>query len=393
MSSRNNAYCPHLSDATSKKGLPRDGLTRLTKLVQPRPRTTSIRFASINIGSMTSHGRELADVLKKRRVHVACVQEVKWKGEKSRNLGAGYKLIYYGTTSGKNGVGVILNEPLSDKVLEVTRVTDRLMSVKIDLPDGAIMVVSAYAPQVGCPLEEKEQFWEIFDNYLQNTPDAQNILIGDDLNGHVGARRDEYDNVHGSFGYGTRNTEGETILNAAIAYDLAVANTYFQKSEEHLITYKSSAGCTQIDYLLVHRSVLRENWQQMKQQPDHKQYLEAKRAVKRIIATAKTAHYQDLYNKLDTKEGKNAVYHLACARNGETKDIQMVKTIKGPDGVPLQKENNIQDHWGEYYKNLLNEENPGEPCNEVPPVLGPIHAITRVEVKNTQDEEWEGSRA
>uniref|UniRef100_A0A914XJV1 Reverse transcriptase domain-containing protein n=1 Tax=Plectus sambesii TaxID=2011161 RepID=A0A914XJV1_9BILA len=125
-----------------------------------------------------------------------------------------------------------------------------------------------------------------------------------------------------------------------------------------------------------------KNWQQTKQQPDCEQYLEAKRAVKQIIATAKIAHYQDLYNKLDPKEGENAVYHLVHARNGATEDIQRVKTIKGPDGVPLQKDNDIRDRWGEYYKNLLNEENPREPCNEVPPVLSPIHAITRVEVEN-----------
>jgi uncharacterized protein (DUF1684 family) len=34
----------------------------------------------------------------------------------------------------------------------------------------------------------------------------------------------------GGFGYGSRNQEGETILNFALAYDLFVANTLFIKS-------------------------------------------------------------------------------------------------------------------------------------------------------------------
>jgi hypothetical protein len=36
--------------------------------------------------------------------------------------------------------------------------------------------------------------------------------------------------VHGGFGYGSRNQEGEGILNFALAYDLFVTNTLFRKS-------------------------------------------------------------------------------------------------------------------------------------------------------------------
>jgi len=89
-------------------------------------------------------------------------------------------------------------------------------------------------------------------------PDTKNIIIGGDLNGHVGARRDGYESAHGGRGYGTRNNEGESILNAATAYDLAVANTFFKKREEHRITSKSAASRTQIDYFLVHCSGLQE---------------------------------------------------------------------------------------------------------------------------------------
>ena len=32
---------------------------------------------------------EIADVLRRRKVDIACVQEVKWKGSKARNVGPG----------------------------------------------------------------------------------------------------------------------------------------------------------------------------------------------------------------------------------------------------------------------------------------------------------------
>jgi hypothetical protein len=51
-----------------------------------------------------------------------------------------------------------------------------------------------------------------------------------DLNGHVGSTRVGFNGIHGGFGYGSRNQEGEDILNFALAYDLIVSNTLFRKS-------------------------------------------------------------------------------------------------------------------------------------------------------------------
>jgi hypothetical protein len=48
--------------------------------------------------------------------------------------------------------------------------------------------------------------------------------------GHVGSTRVGFDGVHGGFGYGSRNQEGEGILNFVLAYDLFVTNTIFRKS-------------------------------------------------------------------------------------------------------------------------------------------------------------------
>uniref|UniRef100_A0A914VKP3 Reverse transcriptase domain-containing protein n=1 Tax=Plectus sambesii TaxID=2011161 RepID=A0A914VKP3_9BILA len=111
--------------------------------------------------------------------------------------------------------------------------------------------------------------------------------------------------------------------------------------------------------------------------------MEAKRAVKQTIAATKSAHYEDLYQKLSTREGEKAVYRLACARNAATKDIHIVKTIKDSNGMALQRENKICKCWGEYFHTLLNEENARDACDETPPVSGPIHAITKAEVNLT----------
>jgi hypothetical protein len=60
-------------------------------------------------------------------------------------------------------------------------------------------------------------------------PISKKLFIGGDINGHVGSTRVGFDEVHGGFGYGSRNQEEEGILNFVIAYDLIVANTHFRK--------------------------------------------------------------------------------------------------------------------------------------------------------------------
>uniref|UniRef100_A0A914WAH4 Endonuclease/exonuclease/phosphatase domain-containing protein n=1 Tax=Plectus sambesii TaxID=2011161 RepID=A0A914WAH4_9BILA len=185
-----------LNDARSGQGLPGHGRTGLKKLVQ------HLRLATINVGSLTGRGRELADMLKRRRVDIACVQETKWKGSKARDLGEGYKLYFNGTTSNRNGIGVIVSEKFRDYVTEVSRVSDRLMSIKIDTGPTTLRVVSCYAPQTGCPDADKDAFWLSVDAHIHSCGANEHLLLGGDLNGHVGDARDGYDHFHGGNGFG-----------------------------------------------------------------------------------------------------------------------------------------------------------------------------------------------
>ncbi|KAK3545335.1 hypothetical protein QTP70_004062 [Hemibagrus guttatus] len=82
--------------------------------------------------------------------------------------------------------------------------------------------------KVGCALEEKERFWSELDE-----------VIGADFNaGHVGE-------MMGKFGVKERNLEGQMVVDFAKRMDMAVVNTYFQKKEEHRVTYKSGGEAPQ----------------------------------------------------------------------------------------------------------------------------------------------------
>ena len=105
---------------------------------------------------MTGKGRELADMMVKTKVDILCVQETTWKGSKVRNIGYGCNIFYHGEDGRRNGVGVILSEKYIGSVLEVKRVSDRMMYMKLDIYGVMMTVISAYAPQVGCLMEEKD---------------------------------------------------------------------------------------------------------------------------------------------------------------------------------------------------------------------------------------------
>ena len=209
-----------------------------------------IRFGTWNLGTLTGKCKELMDTLKRRKINIACLQETKWKGEKAREIGEGYKLFYSGGIDNRrNGVGIVVDHYMKDKVVDVKRWGDRLMSIKIVLDKTILNIISAYAPQGALDENVKKLFWKLLDEVLQQIPTHEDIFLGGDLNIHVGVERDGYPRIHGGCGFGKRNEGGETILEFANkAYDLALTNTFLKKRAEHLITFKSGENKTQIDY-------------------------------------------------------------------------------------------------------------------------------------------------
>ena len=137
-----------------------------------------LKVATLNGGTMTGKGREVADLMERRGVDILCVQETRWTGEKARCIGGGYKMWYYGSENKNNGVGIILKKEHVDKVVKLWRVTDRIICLKMEL-DGVILnVISAYAPQVGCRREDKEAFWLDLDETVEKIPKNERIVVG-----------------------------------------------------------------------------------------------------------------------------------------------------------------------------------------------------------------------
>ena len=463
-------------------------------------KSVGLTVGTLNVGTMTGKARELVDMMQRRKVDILCVQETRWKGSKARSLGSGFKLFYYGVDGKRNGVGVILKEEFVRNVLEVKRVSDRVMSLKLEIEGVIFNVVSGYAPQVGCELEEKEKFWSELDEVMQSIPRGERVVIGADFNGHVGEgnRGDEY--VMGRFGLQDRNTEGQMVVDFAKRMEMAVVNTFFQKRQEHRVTYKSGGRSTQVDYILCRRcnlkeisdckvlvgesvarqhrmvvckmtlvvrkmkrtkpeqrtkwwklkkeeccvvfreelrqalggqevlpddwtttaSVIRETgrrvlgvssgkrkvdkenwwwneevqeciqrkrlakkkWDTERSEESRQEYREMQRKVKVEVAKAKQRAYEDLYARLDSKEGEVDLYRLARQRDRDGKDVQQVRVIKDRDGNVLTGARSVMGRWKENFEELMNEENEREQrVEEVTVVEQEVAKISKSEVR------------
>ena len=106
--------------------------------------------------------------MKQSNVNILCLQETKWKGSKARNIGGGCKLFYNGADGRKNGIGIVVREELIESVLEVKRVSDRLMVMKLKVKRSILNIVSAYTPQVNNSMGEENDFWEDLDWLIES---------------------------------------------------------------------------------------------------------------------------------------------------------------------------------------------------------------------------------
>ena len=92
---------------------------------------------------------------------------------------------------------------------------------------------------------------------MQSIPANEKVILAGDMNGHVGADILGVERWHGGHGYGSRNEEGRTILQCAQMYDLTIANTFFEKNYQHLITHRNGDRMSTIDYIMARRDEIR----------------------------------------------------------------------------------------------------------------------------------------
>ena len=110
------------------------------------------------------------------------------------------------------------------------RELDRLMIIKLEVKGSILNIASAYTPQVGNSIEEKNDFWKNVDRLIESVSKRERIVLVADQNGHVGEGNIGDEEVMGRYGAAIRNKEGTMLVDFTKRMDLAVVKTYFNKT-------------------------------------------------------------------------------------------------------------------------------------------------------------------
>ena len=104
--------------------------------------------------------------------------------------------------------------------------------------------------------------------------------------------------------------------------------------------------------------------------------------AKKAVAMAKGRAYDNLYARLETKEGEKELYRLARQGDRAGKDVQHVRVIKDKNSNVMVNSEVVLKRWKEYFEKLMNEENNRAPRTEEAEVIDEeVNCVNR-EVKN-----------
>ena len=95
---------------------------------------------------MKHKSHKMEDMIR-RRINIMCVQEVKWKntGDKTRFLNKVtrlHKFYYHGEDNTRNGVGIVIPSYLQSSIINITKVNDRLMGMRLVIGNKIWNVIS-----------------------------------------------------------------------------------------------------------------------------------------------------------------------------------------------------------------------------------------------------------
>ncbi|KAL6507200.1 hypothetical protein OROHE_022099 [Orobanche hederae] len=186
------------------------------------------------------------------------------------------------------------------------------------------------------------------------------LIIGGDLNGHVGVSRDGFESVHGGFGFGDRNEAGNGILDFALAYDLGIMNTWFEKRDSHLVTYRNGGSKDtswwneEVKQAIKTKRECYKVLGKCSSDENYERYKKARTEAKKAVRNARSKVNKELYARLDTKEGEKYIYKLARMREKKTRDIGKVKCVKDTDQKVLVQDKEIKERWRSYFDTLFN---------------------------------------
>ncbi|XP_039291249.1 uncharacterized protein LOC120352957 [Nilaparvata lugens] len=220
------------------------------------PGKIKLRFGIWNVRTLTGKEVELVEEMRKRKIQLMGLSEVKKKGSGSVELKDGYVMVYSGVvmqSRAKEGVGVVMTPEAFNKVSDWQAINSRIMTVDLDL-ELKVTYVQVYAPTEDSNVQDKEEFYLSLNAVLEGVCSrGRQVIVGGDMNARIGNDCEHSHGVMGPYaGEQIKNSNGERLLEFGVDNNLLIGNTWFNHKRIHQITFEAEGRAAKsiIDYFM-----------------------------------------------------------------------------------------------------------------------------------------------
>ena len=247
----------------------------------PRRLKSKMSSENTNIGSWNLNG-ELSSPYSsetmmqdrvKRGVAVACLQET-WAGEyhyESRNKngkiigldpGPEYKPHF------RYGLGFYISNQWYENLWSIKTISNRIAIAqfiisKTESRNTYLTLINVYSPTSERtrknPTETQAFYDQLSKTYKEYKPRSEFVIICGDFNSKIGLKRNN-ENFMGKYGKGTRNSNGEIMVQFLEEHNAYVTNSSFPHSMRHRTTWSKNCQGTMIynmiDYIIIPQEYL-----------------------------------------------------------------------------------------------------------------------------------------
>ena len=154
------------------------------------------------------------------------------------------------------GVAIAIKSSLRSCVISWKGLSSRIMTARLALTKKChATIISVYAPTFKRPIEEKNQFYDLLAETLDQVPCGDRLLLVGDFNARVGSDTNTWPNVVGNHGFGAQNEQGLMLLQLCARFGLSITNTLFQHKDIHKGTWQHprSKQWHMIDHIIVNQ--------------------------------------------------------------------------------------------------------------------------------------------
>lgn len=309
-----------------------------------------------NIKTMyeASRANQIANEMKRYKIKILGLSEVRWLGSGETRLANGTHILYSGKIDENEkheyGVAFMLDEESRKALLEWKPISERLITARFKGRFFNISIINAYAPTNNDSQTRKDEFYEqlqkVYNEMEKKYKKDIKLLIGD-MNAKIGSDNTGREEIMGKEGIGEVTENGNMFIDFCAFNNLLIGGSIFAHKTIHKVTWISPDGKTknQIDHITIDRKYRSHLM-------DVRAMRGAEAASDHILIRAKLKNKLQARNKHQQSKIKYNIPWLM--KNTERQEIYAEKLEEKYGKMDDMNSYNIEQLW-HHYKEILKE--------------------------------------